>query len=216
MGLVVRDREPLESDEHDLLVLTAAHVVDGCRPGHAIEASPADGTGSAVRFGKLRRAVPLAPLPHIAVDAAVIKPDIEEFSYDNAAGGVWPTLVEDLWQATDEEPVDVYKRGAATGLTRGTLLPVAADHYMETVRARYTSGWWVWGRGGLFADRGDSGSAVFDDQHRFVGLLVALDRDPRSTGGVDPTVAAYVHGARQVLTALNIELEDEPPPKRGR
>jgi hypothetical protein len=145
----------------------------------------------------------LAPLPHVAVDAAVIKPE-GFFTYDNAPNGVGPKDVNDLWQIVDGAMVPVYKRGATSGLTKGELLPINADHRMADMSARYTSGWWTSGIQGLFADRGDSGSAVLDERHGFVGLVVGLEADPREVPG--GAVDAYVHGARQILSALNVQL----------
>lgn len=156
--------------------------------------------------------MPLAPLPHVAVDAAVIKPE-GFFTYDNAADGVGPRAVNDLWQIVDGTMVPVSKRGATSGLTTGDLLPINADHRMKDMSARYTNGWWISGAQGLFADRGDSGSAVFDEQHQFVGLVVALEADPEAAPG--ETVDAYVHGARQVLSALNVTLADPSGSWRG-
>lgn len=216
VALVVRDEDRLDSDEHPWLVLTAAHVVDGLTVGDAVDIEPDPGLPHRVYLGEVRRIVPLAPLPSVAVDAAVIKPSAP-FEWINSPDGVWVKEARDLWLAEETQEIRVSKRGAATGLTRGDLLPIAADHYMHDVRARYTCGWWVQGREGrLFADEGDSGSAVIDDEHRFVGLAVAIERRPHGTSGLDLGVATFVHGARQVLTALNVSLDDEPPAKRGR
>jgi hypothetical protein len=114
---------------------------------------------------------------------------------------VWgATGIRDLWVVENQaESIDVCKHGAQTQLTRGDLMPAAADHFMEDVRARYTSGWWAYGIDGAFAAPGDSGAIVVDDERRVVGMVVAVDRP-----GED--AAAFVHGIRQIFTALEIAL----------
>lgn len=117
-----------------------------------------------------------------------------------------PNGLRDLWVVDDQsEEIAVRKHGAQTGMSSGQLMPIAADHYMTDVRVRYSSGWWLYGSNGTtFAAKGDSGAMVVDDARRVVGMVVAIDRD-----AVD--AAAYVHGIKQVFTALQIELPQSEP-----
>ncbi len=67
-------------------------------------------------------------------------------------------------------------------------------------RAIYSMGWWAYGNDGVaFAARGDSGSVVIDEARRVVGMVVAVENE-------DLGAAAFVHGIKQVLAALQIAL----------
>lgn len=201
-GLVVRDLAPQADDEDDLLVLTAAHLFDGA-PDRArvlcAPPGPEPSSATGTHCGELRRRVPLHHLPFISVDAAVVKPRPGFVRPDRIMRRA-PRDIHDLWSIDQQEPVAVRKHGAQTGITSGELLPIPADHYMVDVRARYTCGWWVEGKGNNpFASKGDSGAIVVDEANRAVGMVVAIERD-----GDCP--AAYIHGIKQILTALEIEL----------
>lgn len=111
-----------------------------------------------------------------------------------------PQGTHDLWATHDAVEIQVRKHGAQTGLTSGQLLPIAADHYMKDVRARYSWGWWVQGANGTpFAARGDSGAIVVDDERRVVGMVVAIESP-------DEHAATFVHGINQIFAALQIAL----------
>lgn len=111
-----------------------------------------------------------------------------------------PKGIRDLWLVEDEsQSIAVRKHGAQTRMTSGLLMPTRADHFMEDVRAHYSSGWWVYGDDGAFAARGDSGSIVVDGDRQVVGMVVAVDRPGDGA-------AAFVHGIKQVFTALQIAL----------
>ncbi len=112
-----------------------------------------------------------------------------------------PTGIRDLWVVENQsESIAVRKHGAQTRMTGGQLMPVAADHYMEDVRARYSAGWWVDGNDGAgFAAKGDSGAIVVDDARQVVGMVVAVEH-------ADAGAAAFVHGIKQVFAALQIAL----------
>ena len=201
--MVVRDLIPEDEDEDDRLILTAAHLILGVPDGTRILASPRGPEPQSVDghfCGTVRRRVPLTNLPTIGVDAAVIKP-AAGFDCCNDLEGGSIRGVRDLWVVDDDaDTVSVLKHGAQTGLTTGELYPIAADHLMHDVRARYNCGWWAYGSDGTaFATTGDSGSIALDRDRRAVGMVVAVDR--RGEGA-----AAFVHGIKQVLMALQIAL----------
>jgi hypothetical protein len=200
--MVVRDLRPREGDEDERLILTAAHVVGDASAGATmayVEPCSVPSVEAAHLCGELRRRVPLTNLSHIAVDAAVIKPH-PGLEIDPAINGIVPRGTRDLLLETDSVEVDVMKCGANTGLTRGRLLPANVDHYMTDVDARYTCGWWAVGDDGGFGAEGDSGSVVLDERHMVVGMLVGLRLGGPQAG------AGFVHGIRQILTALDIDI----------
>jgi hypothetical protein len=142
--------------------------------------------------------VPLYNLPSIQVDAAVIKPPAR-LDCDNVMECGTPTGIRDLWVAEDESEVIVHKQGASSSLTTGELLPIRADVFVEEFPTEYTAGWWVYGSGGSsFASPGDSGAIVVDDARRVVGMVVVIEKRDEP--------AAFVHGIRQIFTALQVEL----------
>jgi hypothetical protein len=152
----------------------------------------------------LRRRVPLARIPTIAVDAAVIKPpDGLACESDSARGYV--RGIRDLWTADESENIAVSKIGAQTGETQGTLKPVTADLRVKDLRVRYSMGWWVEGKGGVFAEPGDSGAIVIDDARNAIGMLVAVSTN--SAG--DRPSGAFVHGIKQIFEALDIALYED-------
>lgn len=202
--MLVRDRIPRDDDPDDLLVLTTAHLfldLADDAPVLVAPPDPLDPPQQAGRpFGKIRRRVPLVHLPHIAVDAAVIKPMAGVDCSPLVAGGQ-PTGIRDLWAEQPEDDVRVMKHGAKTGLTCGTLTPIQADLMAFDVAARYTSGWMVAGDEQLFATQGDSGAIVVDEERRIVGMAVTVDR-----AGDDPTIECFCHGIAQILRALEVEM----------
>lgn len=202
-GLLVRDLAPEPDDEDDRLILTAAHLLDGLPEGTRVSFAPPGpepSSAGGLSCGTVRRRVPLNRLPAIAVDAAVIKPD-PGLKCSNEMDCGAPTGIRDLWVVEPESAaVAVRKQGAQTLETAGWLVPIPADHKMQDVKARYTQGWWVYGEdGAAFAGRGDSGSIVIDDGRKVIGMLVAIEYD-------GPGAAAFVHGIKQVFSALDIAL----------
>jgi len=187
----------------DRLILTAAHLFDGAPDGASVLsalAGPEPSSADGQYCGTLRRRVPLHHLPSIGVDAAVIKPHPGIECVNHMDCGT-PTGIRDLWVVENQsESIAVRKYGAQTRMTGGQLMPVAADHYMEDVRARYSAGWWVDGNDGMgFAAKGDSGAIVVDDARQVVGMVVAVEH-------ADAGAAAFVHGIKQVFAALQIAL----------
>lgn len=150
----------------------------------------------------VRRKVPLHLISYVAVDAAVIKPPAG-LRYANNLAGARIGGIRDLWTEPDETEVEVRKIGAQSGETRGRLMPVAADHRMKGIPARYSLGWWVDGEARAFAEGGDSGSIVVDDQGCAVGMCVAVEHDGTANGGPPAT---FVHGIKQIFHALDIAL----------
>ncbi len=155
-------------------------------------------------FGVLRRRVPLAFLPSIAVDAAVVKP-FPEIGCDNTMGCGVPRGVRDLLlRCEHDRAISVTKLGASTHETTGELLSIQSDQYMEDVDARYSTGWWTYGsNGACFAAKGDSGSAVVDEQLNVVGMVVAVNR--REDGGDGD---CFVHAIKPILSALKVRLPE--------
>lgn len=105
----------------------------------------------------------------------------------------------------DAQDVSVSKLGAQTRETTGTLKPVAADNRVKDLKVRYSMGWWAYGDGFAFAERGDSGAIVIDDERKAVGMLVAVEHD----GTGEEPAGAYVHGIKQIFEALDIALPDD-------
>lgn len=141
--------------------------------------------------------------PSIAVDAAVIKP-LPDVECSGALCGTTPAGVRDLLlQSEHDSVIRVRKHGASTGETTGDLMPVLADHYVEDVEARYSTGWWAYSTsdGPPFAAKGDSGSIVIDEQHNLVGMVVAIKREDENTGG-----DSFVHAIKPILSALKVRL----------
>ena len=206
-GLLVRDLVPEPTDDDDRLILTAAHLLIGMGDGARVLSAPRGpepGSDHGTFCGTIRRRVPLEHVADIPVDAAVIKPPREVVCSNvlecGAPNGICDLLVVD----DDSTVIDVQKHGAQTGLTRGQLLPIVADHRMKDMAARYSYGWWVSGNNGVpFADKGDSGSIVVDDAKRIVGMVVAIEH-PATDPGTHP--AAFVHGIKQIFAALRIAL----------
>jgi len=101
--------------------------------------------------------------------------------------------IRDLWTTDDKENVAVSKIGAQTGETRGTLKPAAADLRVQDLRVRYSMGWWAEGNDAVFAEPGDSGAIVVDEERNAIGMLVAVSTD----GAGDRAPGAFVHGMRR-------------------
>jgi hypothetical protein len=199
-GLVVRDLRPEADDADNRLILTAAHLLEDRPDGTQMLYTPPGPEPQSTdgRFcGSIRRRVPLYNLPTIGVDAAVVKP-AQNLDCRNQLGCGMVNGIRDLWIVDDQsQGIAVKKHGAQTQVTSGELMPVAADLFVEDVKTRYNAGWWVYGdNGSEFATRGDSGAIVVDSDRRVVGMLVAVDRRG----------AAFVHGIKQIFTALDIEL----------
>lgn len=209
-GLLVKDLARESDDEDDRLILTAAHLFDThgddarvayCDPGPA--PAPTQGDHAAKHCGVLRRRVPLHRITTIAVDAAVIKPP-QGLACENTSAGGAVRGIRDLWTADDQQDVVVSKIGAQTNETTGTLKPVAADNRVKDLRVRYSMGWWAYGNNGAFAEQGDSGAIVVDEERHAIGMLVAIEHDDAGDG----PVGAFVHGINQIFEALDIALYD--------
>ncbi len=173
-----------------------------CDPGP--EPAPTQGDQAAKHCGVLRRRVPLARIPTIAVDAAVVKPP-DGLACENDSAGGYVRGIRDLWTADDNENIAVSKIGAQTGETQGTLKPVAADLRVKDLRVRYSMGWWAEGNGGVFAEPGDSGAIVVDEARNAIGMLVAVSTN--SAG--DRPSGAFVHGIKQIFEALDVVLYED-------
>jgi hypothetical protein len=205
-GLLVEDLIPKAGDADRRLVLTAAHLFRDVQEGATVSCSPPGPEPSSIggqHFGEVRRRVPLVYLPSIDVDAAVIKPR-PEVECSNLMGSGTPTGIRDLLLKSERDSViQVRKHGASTGETTGDLLSILADHYVEDVEARYSTGWWAYSRKDEppFAAKGDSGSIVLDEERKVVGMVVAIKREDEDTGG-----DGFVHAIKPILSALKVRL----------
>jgi hypothetical protein len=196
---------PDADDDDRRLVLTAAHLFRDIPDGAVVSFAPPGPEPSSTDgqdFGVLRRRVPLVFLPSIAVDAAVVKP-FREVACDNSMGCGAPRGVRDLLLRSEHDrSVPVTKLGASTQETAGELLSIQSDQYMEDVEARYSTGWWTYGSNGTcFAAKGDSGSAVVDEQLNVVGMVVAVNREDDGSDG-----DCFVHAIKPILSALKVRL----------
>jgi len=115
----------------------------------------------------------------------------------------------------------VKKRGAATGLTRGKIVDIAFDDHQILVASESPSG--------KFADFGDSGSIILDEDNLVIGLLwgtkrdrfksddpVVPDEDPRSTHNRTHALKPRVHGVATPIAAVEEALKIKipvPPPQ---
>ena len=149
-----------------------------------------------------------AALPNdpCSVDAAIIKAEPGlRWEFDNGIDGRPPTALRDLFYPAPADLVAVKKFGAASGLTRGYLDPVAADHHVWDVPVRYTCGWFCYGEDCQFARQGDSGAVVLDENHEVIGMAVAIEAPQIED---DPSVGCFMHGIRQIFSALAVALID--------
>lgn len=94
-----------------------------------------------------------------------------------------------------ELPYQVWKQGAMTGQTEGTLIPgieaiVADDKYS------YPEVYRIQGGDEVFAKKGDSGSIVFTEDSDFpVGMIVAVDEEQS---------VAYCVSLEDIMIELNL------------
>jgi hypothetical protein len=141
----------------------------------------------------------LGAVKNFEVDCAIIDLDSEiaseiirndnrgEIKEIGRLTGSAPAVVTDI----------VTKRGAATGLTRGTVVDVGFD-LTNQILIRPLPAF------PRFADFGDSGSVIVNAANKVVGLLWAANRTQRAEG-----VANHI---QPVLSALNIRIFVAPPP----
>jgi hypothetical protein len=123
-------------------------------------------------------------------------------------------------KALPETGALVKKRGAATGLTRGTIVDIAFDNSQILIAPEPPSG--------KFADFGDSGAIVLDKDNLVIGLLWGAKRDrftaggpnfpaedPRSTHNQTHALKPRVHGVATPIAAveeaLSIKIPVPPP-----
>ncbi len=100
----------------------------------------------------------------------------------------------------------VWKLGRTTGLTKGTITAVELDHvsvgYPDLGEAVFDSQIEVVGAGGPFSLPGDSGSFIFNDDNRPLGLLFGGS----TSGGPKASGRTYASPLETVLELLNLEL----------
>ena len=177
------------------LFLTAAHVVGSLSPAHGSDpievclrvGAGAAGSGDPV-IGHVLKSSPGEPTEDVLLDASLVL----------AAGNVGLSAVvreticskrpRDLYETMDFIPV--FKRGTRSGLTSGLLDPTPVTARVDLARAdgrtfRYEEGWWVEGDAKPFAQAGDSGAIVIDEDDCVIGMVVAVDSenmaDPQAT-----------------------------------
>ena len=180
--MAVRSTRP-EVDGDGRFVLTASHVCGSLSPAgpgeHSVlffAAGPSQGLGRPL--GQVVRSVPIAPQADIDIDATIIRP-VDGLELDARIGrGRSPAGVRDLRDEALDDYVRVHKAGRMTGRTTGFLDPAMVKLPTKN-GCLYGNGWWVEAEEGGFAEVGDSGSVVVDDEGYVVGMAVAInDPDP--------------------------------------
>ena len=152
------------------------------------------------------------------VDAAVIYPDRNiEIARETTLGPIRRTLL-DISSESPTTVIEVWKRGAATGLTGGTLeAKVIAQSLFNARTSRWAThpeGHHIIGREGQpFAADGDSGAAVIDGANNVVGMVVGLQLDIQEDspygpllGAVTDDTLAYCIPIARILEALRVRL----------
>lgn len=110
-----------------------------------------------------------------------------------------------------DDPIIVYKRGWQTEKTEGLLRPVPESLDVDerlsdgtTVTRSYMHGYFVHGVDGPFAEPGDSGAVVVDEDDCVLGMIVALrTKNPASPSAEDQ---AFVVPINNLLDHLQIQL----------
>jgi hypothetical protein len=208
----------LHPDEDRPLMLTAAHVVGSLSLAHplgqrevllgAAFARPSSGDP---RIGDVIASHPAEPSEEVQIDASLVRVDehvtLTQLVRDRITSGRPRDLsgVDDL--------VTVFKRGINTPrLTRGLLDPTPEAFKVVLPQSGgggalvrdYLRGWFVYGDGVPFAQPGDSGSIIVDEDDCVVAMLVALRTEPhRPPRPEDP---AFVVPILDVLDGLGVSL----------
>lgn len=167
-----RDRNPV--------VTTVAHIErpeDDWRPGRAVHCDADRPTDYSPLVGSLRERTP--------VDTDIGGSTNEQYlDVGSDACTVYPNRWVDVDAVTPvtaipaipEEPTRVWKRGAASDVTTGTLHPVI-ESFVADNKYYYAEAYLIEGDDEPFAMKGDSGSIVYldaDDQP--IGMVVAVER----------------------------------------
>jgi hypothetical protein len=202
LGLIARHRKTqrpgVVSNSHVLARCGLASLGDPiCQPG------PLDGGVKADRIGALLafQGVDTAVANH--VDCALALLD-DGLTYDPVPMGLGSPIR--LTPAPIESVTTVRKIGRTTGMTKGRISVTELDDvvvdYAEVGAAIFDDQIEVTGStpGAPFSDSGDSGSLVFDEAFRAVGLLFA-----GSPEGADGAGVSYVNPIARVIAALDIE-----------
>jgi hypothetical protein len=202
-GMVVEDLIPQLDDPDTRLILTAAHVcgsLSPAGPGHTrvLHSTVGASQDHGRPLGEVRRCVPEDDASTvIPIDAAVIKPYPDVSINDRVGQGRTPAGCRDLLTDPPNDLIVVHKDGATTGRTTGLLEPVVVAD--QTVTRHYTQGWWIIGENDRpFAQDGDSGSIVLDEDGAAVGMVVAVDK------GNPPLT--FCHALAPILQALSVKV----------
>jgi hypothetical protein len=161
----------LDGASSKILMLSNNHVIalsNNAVVGDTIVDRPGNN-----HIGKLERFAPLLLPPNInIVDAAVGRIRKEHFPGDYAENRVTP--------ANPKVGMGVYKFGARTGLTYGTIVSVdgaIAANYPGLGTLNFRETLIIRGNDEPFSLPGDSGSFIFNESHKLVGLVFAGDTD---------------------------------------
>lgn len=203
--MAVRSTNPTR-DGDGLMILTAAHVCGSLSPAgpgeHEVLFSSGVGPSQEQGrpLGRVVRSVPPHPTDEILVDAALIAPRAGLELAERIGDGVRPAGVRDLLTEDPDDYVRVHKDGRITGRTHGWLDPAAVTLTTASER-EYGNAWWIEGDDGKFADIGDSGSMVLDDEGYVVGMAVAINQPE-----ADEPPLTLCQAIVPLLEALEIEL----------
>ncbi|MDQ3779426.1 MAG: S1 family peptidase [Chloroflexota bacterium] len=99
------------------------------------------------------------------------------------------------------------KRGRTTGLTAGVVTAVIPDAAFGITRIRAAT----FPFGGIYCDRGDSGSVVLNGTNEVIGLLAEMDGDTYDAAGQMVSSEGVAKPIQAVLDALEVEIAVTPP-----
>lgn len=198
-------------------MLTAAHVVGSLSAAHPLgqrEVLLRTGivatTSGDPRIGDVIDSSPAEPSEEVLLDACLVRVEDHVTLGQTVRETITSARARDLTGL--EDLVTVFKRGInPPGLTRGLLDPTPASLKVVLPQAGgppiirdYLQGWFVHGDDGPFAEPGDSGSIVIDEDDCIVAMIVALETDPQRP--LRPEDPAFVIPILNILDGLDIRL----------
>ena len=199
------------------LLLTAAHVVGSLCAAHPkgradvlLRTGVASTSSGDPQIGEVIESHPAEPCEEVKLDACLVR--VGEHVTLGSVLREQPTSGRARDLTGIEDFVTVYKRGIRDpGLTRGLLDPTPVSLKVELPQPSgpdivrdYMQGWFVYGDEHPFAQPGDSGSIVTDEDDCVVALVVALrSPTPHAARVEDP---AFVVPILDVLAGLDIRL----------
>jgi hypothetical protein len=197
-------------------VLTAAHVVGalGTPPdGTEVMYVAGFGVGATDRpIGTVRLSHPEEETSEVLLDAALVATNESVTCTSVVNKEKTSRIARDIANTCQPgEPMIVHKRGWKTGRTEGLLNPTIESLDVDeqladgTIITRsYLRGYFVVGSDRPFAEPGDSGAIVVDEDDCVLGMIVALrTKNPNTPSAEDQ---AFVVPIGNLITTLDIEL----------